>query len=155
MNEQTGAEKMSSMLMAVLAGAVAVGTVGHVENAVTFSPVQLVIDGEIARAVRRIIREPIEVTDETLAVDLIDRIGPGGNFVGEMHTAEHFRDELLLSPLFPTQTYEQAHAAPEHFDTVPRATEIARELWKPPEGPVLDDDQVRAIDAIVAKATDR
>ena len=152
MNEQTGAEKMGSMLMAVLSGAVAVGTVGHVENAVTFSPVQLVIDNEIARAVRRMIREPIEVSEETLATDLIHTVGPSGNFLGESHTAEHFRDELLLSPLFTTQAYEQAHATPEQFDTVPKATEIARGLWTPVTEPVLDDDQVKAIDAIVASA---
>jgi trimethylamine--corrinoid protein Co-methyltransferase len=49
LNEQTGAEKATTMLGAVLAGAVGIGTVGHLENAITFSPVQLVIDNEIAR----------------------------------------------------------------------------------------------------------
>ena len=32
------------MLMPVLCGAVGFGTVGHLENAMTFSPLQLVID---------------------------------------------------------------------------------------------------------------
>ena len=154
LNEQAGAEKMGSMLLPVLAGAVGIGTVGHVENAVTFSPVQCVIDNEIARAVRRAVRAPIEVTEETLSADLIDSVGPGGTFIGEADTAERFRDELLLSPLFPTQAWESARAQPEMFDTARRAAEMARELWKPADTPVLDDDQIREIDAIVKHATE-
>ena len=76
-NEQAGAEKVSSMLLPVLAGAVGIGTVGHLENAVTFSPLQLVIDNELACYVRRAIRTPWVIDDETLATDLIDAVGPG------------------------------------------------------------------------------
>lgn len=46
---QAGVEKSISMYGAVLAGAVGFGTVGQLENAVTFLPLQLVIDNEIAR----------------------------------------------------------------------------------------------------------
>ncbi len=152
LGEQAGAEKMGSMLLPVLAGAVGIGTVGQVENAVTFSPVQLVIDNEIARCVRRIVR-PMEVTDDTLAADLVRAVGPGGNFLNEMHTAAYFRDEMLLSPLFSAQPWDRAHAECGRYDTVPAATEAARELWKKPEQPVLSDDQVKAIDAIVKRAT--
>lgn len=155
LNEQAGAEKASSMLLPVLAGAVGIGTVGAIENAVTFSPVQLVIDNEIAGYVRRAIREPIQVDEESLAVDLIHSVGPGGNFLNEMHTAERFRDELLLSPLFPAQAWDSAHAAAGQFDTVPKATQIAQDLWRLPEKPVLTDEQVKAVDEVVARAERR
>jgi trimethylamine--corrinoid protein Co-methyltransferase len=152
LNEQAGAEKVSTMLCAVLAGAVGLGTVGAIENAVTFSPVQLVIDNELAAYVRRAVRNPLRVDAQTLATDLVHSVGPGGNFLSETHTAEHFRGELHLSPLFAAQTWEAAHAAPGKFDTAPRATEIARQLWRPPEAPVLSEDQVREIDRIVGRA---
>ena len=151
-NEQAGIDKASSMLLAVLAGAVGVGTVGAIENAVTFSPVQLVIDNEIAAYVRRAIRCPIEVTPETLAVDLVHQVGPGGNFLNEMHTAEHFRDELHLSPLFPAQAWDSVQQRRDAFDTADRAAHIARDLWHPPGEPVLSDDQVRAVDAVVRRS---
>lgn len=150
--EQAGAEKMASMLLPVLAGAVAIGTVGAVENAVTFSPVQLVMDNEMAGFVRRSLREPILVSRETLATDLIDRVGPGGNFLAEEHTADNFRQELLLSPLFGAQTWDAAHARPAEFDTLPKAAEMARQLWREPEQPVLSDEQIKAIDQIVERA---
>jgi trimethylamine---corrinoid protein Co-methyltransferase len=152
-NEQTGAEKISSMLLPVLAGAVGIGTVGHLENAVTFSPVQLVIDNELVRYVRRAIRTPWVVNAETLAADVVHAVGPGGNFLGEPHTAEHFRDELFLSPLFAVRPWAEAHRRPEQFDQTRQARQIAAQWWRPPEAPVLADDQLREIDRLVARAT--
>lgn len=152
LNEQAGAEKATTIMNAVLAGAVGVGTVGHLENSLTFSPVQLVIDNEIARYVRRAVR-PIEVTDETLALGPIADVGPGGTFLDHDHTAAHFREELFLSPLFPVQTWPRAHAERVRYETVEQARAIAERHWKVPEQPVLTDDQVRAIDQIVARAT--
>ena len=145
-NEQTGAEKMSSMLLPVLAGAVGIGTVGHLENAVTFSPLQLVIDNELAGYVRRAIRSPWVVDDQSLATDLVHAVGPGGNYLGELHTAEHFREELHLSPLFPVRPWAGARAESEEFDQTRKARQMAADLWCKPSQPVLDDDQIREID---------
>lgn len=152
-NEQVGAEKMSSMLLPVLAGAVGIGTVGHLENAVTFSPVQLVIDNEMTHYVRRSLRTPWIVDDETLAADLIHSVGPGGNYLSESHTAKHFREELYLTPLFSVRPWAEAHRKPQEYDQTQRARQIAVDIWRRPEKPVLDDDQIREIDRIVHRAT--
>ena len=96
---RAGVEKGISMLIPVLCGAVGFGTVGHLENAVTFSPLQLVMDNEIARYVRRAV-QGFEVTDEAINVDLIRQVGIGGNYLSEMDTARQFRDFLDLSPFF-------------------------------------------------------
>jgi trimethylamine--corrinoid protein Co-methyltransferase len=150
LNEQAGSDKMASMLLPVLAGAVGIGTVGHVENAVTFSPVQIVLDDAMAGYVRHAIK-PVEVNARTLAADVIDAVGPGGNFLGQDHTAENFRQELLLSPLFPSFPWEAAHAHPELHDSTRHATDLARQLWQEPTEPVLSDDQLKAIDALVTR----
>jgi trimethylamine:corrinoid methyltransferase-like protein len=44
--------------------------------------------------VSRILRG-IEVTDETLAVDVTRKIGPGGMFIGHKHTLEHFNENFI------------------------------------------------------------
>ncbi len=152
-NEQTGAEKMSSMLLPVLAGAVGIGTVGHLENAVTFSPLQLVIDNELARQVRRAIRTPWIVDGETLATELIHTAGPGGNYLSEIHTAAHFRDEVYLSPLSPVRPWAEAQNKPDEFDQTCKARQLAADLWHKPQEPVLSEDQIREIDSIVKRAT--
>lgn len=152
LNEQAGAEKMSSMLLPVLAGAVGIGTVGAIENAVTFSPVQLVIDNEMARYTRHALVKPFMVTPETLATEVIDAVGPGGNFLETMHTAERFREELLQSPLFPALPWEAARRAPERADMVTKAAAMAQELWQPAAVPVLSDSQLQAVAAVVRRA---
>lgn len=152
-NEQTGAEKISTMLLPILAGAVGIGTVGHLENAVTFSPLQLVIDNELARYVRRALATPWVVDDETLATDLIHSVGPGGNYLGELHTAEHFRREAFLSPLFTVRPWGDAQRQPDDFDQTRKARQLAADLWREPDAPVLDDNQIREIERIVKRAT--
>jgi len=47
------------------------------------------------------------VDDETLAVDVIREVGPGGDFLGHAHTARHFRQELFFPVLFARQTIDQ------------------------------------------------
>ena len=51
----------------------------------------MVIDNEIIGYALRYI-EGLEVNDDTLALDVIDRVGPGGHFLGEKHTLQHFRE---------------------------------------------------------------
>jgi trimethylamine--corrinoid protein Co-methyltransferase len=149
-NLQCGVEKALSTVLPVLAGAVGIGTVGHIENAVTFSPQQLVIDNEIIRGVRHILR-PIQVNDETLALDVIRQVGIGGNFLEQDHTVEHFRKEMLLSPLFQTMPWQSARSqGAGHLET--KALGMARGLWNEKVEPVLDSEKIRAVDAVVESA---
>ncbi|NIO21739.1 MAG: trimethylamine methyltransferase, partial [Candidatus Aenigmarchaeota archaeon] len=39
----------------------------------------------------------IDVTEETLAIDLFNKIGPGGSFLETIHTLEWFRKEQYLN----------------------------------------------------------
>ncbi len=150
---QAGAEKALSMMMPVLAGAVGIGTVGHIENAVAFSPQQLVIDNELVRGIRTSLK-PVEVNDETLALDVVRQVGPGGNYLAEAHTAEHFREELFLSQMFRTQPWQAARGAPSPGIEA-KAMDIAQSLWNEPVEPILDTDQIKAIDAVVSAAARR
>ena len=149
-NVQAGIDKAMSTVFPVLAGAVGIGVVGHLENAVTFSPQQLVIDNEIFRGMRRILK-PIEVNDDTLALDTIERVGIGGNFLGEQHTADHFRDELFFSNLFETVKWDAAHGASTK-GMEERARELARSLWEEKPEPVVDSATMKEIDRVVAHA---
>ncbi len=150
---QAGVEKATSILMPVLAGAIGIGTAGHLENALTFSPAQLVIDAEIARCVRRMLRG-VEVTDRTLALDLIERVGPNGSFLVDDDNLDLMMDELDHSDLFACQPWDVAHG-PDHRDIATRASEIAEELISLEPEPVLTAGQVEEIDGIVEEAAGR
>lgn len=146
-----GVEKAVSMLLPVLCGAVGFGTIGHLENAVTFSPVQLVMDNEIARYVRRAVTG-FAVTEEAVDVDLIRRVGIGGNYLCEPETAEGFREFLNLSPFFAVSPWGNSPLPDESRHWLRLAEERARELLERETAPLLTADQVRAVDAIVEEA---
>jgi trimethylamine--corrinoid protein Co-methyltransferase len=143
-------EKIMSMLFPLLAGSVGIGTMGHLENAVTFSPQQLVIDNEIAGAVRHML-QGFEVTPETLAVDVIKQIGPNGTFLDHEHTLRHLRKELFPSKMFDRLNWAAALDQPLR-GIEDRAKVIAAELLRMETPPPLDSDQERAIDEVVAEA---
>lgn len=149
-NVQAGIDKAMSTVFPVLAGAVGIGTIGHLENAVTFCPQQLVIDNEIVKGLRRIL-EPFEVTDETLAIDVVKRVGIDGNYLSEMHTAEHFREGGFLSKLFETKAWEPAHSE-DTKGMENKALEKAREIWDKEPELIVDTDKIKAIDDVVESA---
>jgi trimethylamine--corrinoid protein Co-methyltransferase len=146
-----GVEKGISMLIPVLCGAVGFGTVGHLENAVTFSPVQLVMDSEIAQYVRRAVKG-FEATDETINFDLIKAVGIGGNYIAETDTAEKFRDILNLSPFFRVDAWGGAARADEAKKWDRMAAEKVREMLRNEVPSPLSPAQIRDIDTIVKDA---
>jgi trimethylamine--corrinoid protein Co-methyltransferase len=64
---------------------------------------QMLMDCEIFDIVRKML-EGIRVDDETLALDVIRAVGPGGNFLAHKHTKKHMR-ELWVPRLFDRRPY--------------------------------------------------
>jgi len=60
----------------------------------TTSPEAMVIDNEIVDYALRF-AQGIEVNEDALAVDVINKAGPGGHFLGEKHTLKHFRERWM------------------------------------------------------------
>ena len=52
----------------------------------------------------------IEVNDETLALDVVDAVGPGGNYLMEEHTLKYFKKETWYPALFERKIYEKWEA---------------------------------------------
>jgi len=88
---QTTYEKTMAATMAVMAGAdFSELFLGSTEAFSAFSPVQLMIDDEIASSIERL-AQGIEVTEETLSVDVIAKTGPMGNYLKQQDTLRQFR----------------------------------------------------------------
>ncbi|MEI7905290.1 MAG: trimethylamine methyltransferase family protein, partial [Candidatus Firestonebacteria bacterium] len=148
---QAGVEKGISMLGPVLAGAIGFGTVGHLENAITFSPLQLVIDNEIARYVRHCVKG-IEVSDGTLDFETIREAGIAGNMLSSDSTMLRFKEEQLLSPFFDTLSWGSGNSLDtERFQKL--AEVKARELLAEDSESPLTKEQVKAIDEIISEAS--
>lgn len=102
---QAGAEAAMSILMAAESGANLVHDCGYTGSGSTGSLQQLVMADEIIAMVKRIVRG-IKIDDETLALDVIDKVGPGGHFLGEEHTMKHFKNETFFPTLIDRQRYD-------------------------------------------------
>ena len=67
----------------------------------------LVYNDEIIGYVRHILCRGVIVNRETQAIDVLDRVGPGGHFMMDEHTLRHFREELWR----PTLSNRDRHEA--------------------------------------------
>ena len=96
---QNGYEKAITNMLVALSGSNFIhDAAGLIEFALTASYKQYVIDDEIIGMTMRAVRG-IEVSDETIALDAFRRVGPGGNFLTDLHTLEWMRKEHFIPKL--------------------------------------------------------
>lgn len=89
-DQQAAAESAISCLMAALSGANLVHDVGFTEAANSASLELIAATDEFLGMIDTILRG-IEITPESLALDTMEQVGPGGSYFGETHTVRHFR----------------------------------------------------------------
>jgi trimethylamine--corrinoid protein Co-methyltransferase len=89
--------------MAVLGGVNKIFYPGTMEGALTVSKESLVIDDEIIGGLYHV-AGGVDVNAETLATDVIDRVGPGGHFLGQRHTMQFVGSEHFLPTLSDRRT---------------------------------------------------
>ncbi len=87
---QAAMECMMTCLLATLSGANLIHDVGFLDHCTVTSYDMMVLADEVI-GLSSHIAAGIEVTPEELAVDLIDRVGPGGSYLELDHTFERFR----------------------------------------------------------------
>jgi trimethylamine--corrinoid protein Co-methyltransferase len=104
-NWQAGIENSLSTFMASSVASDMLLGVGLLNGSRIWSYEQMIMDCEIFGIVSKIM-EGIIVTDETLALDVIREVGPGGHFLMEDHTIRHMR-ELWQSTLMDRRPYDE------------------------------------------------
>ncbi|MEM3166632.1 MAG: trimethylamine methyltransferase family protein, partial [Candidatus Methanomethylicia archaeon] len=76
-------------------------------------------------------------SDDTLAIDLINKVGPGGHFLAQKHTREYHRREHFIPKIFNTQSYDRWFKS-EFRDIRDRAREEVKRILKEHEPPPID-----------------
>jgi trimethylamine--corrinoid protein Co-methyltransferase len=90
---QAGAEYASSLLAAALAGTNLIHDVGYLNSGLTGSLESIVLGAEQIRWVKRFVHG-FEVSDATLAADIIAEVGPAGEFLSHDHTFKYLRRKM-------------------------------------------------------------
>jgi trimethylamine--corrinoid protein Co-methyltransferase len=98
LDAQAGSESAFAILAQGLGGLNLIHDVGYMDDGMVCSTAQLVLGNENIAMAKRFIRGII-INPETLAREAIEKVGPGGHFLQEMHTLQHFKDELWVPEL--------------------------------------------------------
>src|SRR5271157_2900666 len=93
-NWQAGLENSLSTFMASIVMSDMLLGVGLLHGSRIWSYAQMMMDCEIFSIIRKVM-EGIVVDEETLALDTITAVGPGGNFLARKHTLVHMREVFL------------------------------------------------------------
>jgi trimethylamine---corrinoid protein Co-methyltransferase len=104
-DQQAGMEAGYSILMAGLAGANLIHDCGYLSAGMMSSMEMLVLCDETIGLVKHILKG-IEINTNTLALEVITAVGPGGNFFGEEHTFNNFRSSMHLPDLLNRQVFQ-------------------------------------------------
>jgi trimethylamine--corrinoid protein Co-methyltransferase len=150
---QAAIESTVQVVLSGLSGATLVHDVGFLDCADLGSLESLVMNDEIIAMARRIMRG-IEVSDETLMLDLIDEVGPGGEFLSTRQTAQGCRTEIWNPTLMDRNAWvnwEAAGSQTMHDRIRARLREIL-ETHKPPP---LPDGAAAKIERILQAAEAR
>ena len=119
---------------------------GMLESGITFDYGQLVLDCEFARMIKHTV-QGFRVNDDTLALDVIKEIGPGGHYLMHEHTlsgmTSQSRPELIDRQM--KEVWEKAGATTAYERAVAKAKWIL-ENHKPDP---LPDDVLGKIRAII------
>jgi trimethylamine--corrinoid protein Co-methyltransferase len=150
---QAAIESAVQVVFSGLSGATLVHDVGFLDCANIGSLEMLVMNDEIIAMTRRIMCG-IEVNDDTLMLDLIDRIGPGGEFMSAKETARRCRAEIWDPTLMDRQPWVNWEAAgsPTMHD---RLKARLREILATHKPPPLPDGAAEKIEAILQAAEAR
>ncbi|HZL63857.1 MAG TPA: trimethylamine methyltransferase family protein [Thermoleophilia bacterium] len=121
---------------------------GYMDFGLTGSLEELVMVDEFIARNRRLLAA-IEVSQETLAVDVLVKVGPGGDFLGQKHTKTHLRANQWRAQLLNRASHDR-WAGAGALDLTQKAGVKARELLATHEVPALPDDLVARVDAVIA-----
>ncbi len=97
-DEQAAVEATMSVIMARLGGSNLVHDVGYMESGVTCSLEMVVLTDELVAMTDHLL-QGIPVNDDSLMLDEVDQVGPGGHFMDTDRTLAHFRDFWFPSVL--------------------------------------------------------
>jgi trimethylamine--corrinoid protein Co-methyltransferase len=149
---QSGYENALAMLLTYATGAdLAFGT-GLLDGSRILCLENMVIDNEVLGMVMRLLRG-VELSEETLALDVIERMGFAGDYLFDRHTRTHAR-ELWQPTLSEVGTYDAWRQAGSPR-TVEKARERVEEILAAPVSEPLPDDLCDELVRVIAAAETR
>ena len=142
---QAGAEEAFDLALAAREGSELMPSIGLVDVYTTFYPEHLMLGDDLYHRARTSLL-PLGVDDETLALEAVRDVGPGGHFLAHRHTRTHMRSSVVRA------ITQQPGAEGVFRDPVDVARDRAARLWREHEPEPLDDGLRAELTRILAAA---
>jgi len=151
MDEQLAWEKFATAWGAYLGCSDLIVNGGMFSTGLTVSFEQLVVDNELFSYMRRL-SSGIEICDDTLAREVIERVGPRGSYLGDEHTLKHLRSEEHWEPMISTrQIYEDWREGGEN-DIVDKARDAVSSILQSHSVAELSAQKRKEIEMVITDA---
>ena len=148
LDAETGMESGIGLTLAALSGINIIQGPGQMGNANLHSLLKLVIDHEVCGMAYHL-RNGLRVDEDTLAFDLIKKVGPGGTYFLEQHTREWLQRELYLpSDIIDRKTIPQWKRSGSN-DVVERSKKYLERVLTEHEPTPMDPDTKKDLDNVV------
>jgi trimethylamine--corrinoid protein Co-methyltransferase len=142
---QAGFEKSTGTLMSALSGGHLHLYQGGSSSELLYSPELAVMDDDVAGWIGRVL-EGVTVTDETLAVDVINDVGPiPGHYLGHPHTRQWWQKENYFLQVTDYEPYSSWVSSGKK-DMLSRARERVAEILESHKPLPLTSDQEQGIE---------
>jgi trimethylamine--corrinoid protein Co-methyltransferase len=120
--------------------------IGYLESGLCGSLAHVVICEEMVSWIKKM-AAPVEIDAETLAVDLIDAIGPDGQFLDAEHTFNHFR-ERWYPELFDRRSFDQWQSV-GGYTLAERASQRVERILEEHQPEALPEDLQSSLQALI------
>lgn len=142
---QAGWEKAMTILLGAMGGSNYMHhSAGMLESMLTVAHEQFVIDDEIIGMACKVLKG-IDVDTDHLALEVIDAVGPGGNFMMSPHTMKHMRSEYFQGSGVTDRKIREQWEKDGALDARERARNIARRILEAEETSYIPADVDQAI----------
>lgn len=134
---QAGYESQYLLSAAVMAGGhLCAHSIGFMESALTVNREKIIADSEMVELMRGMVAK-VEVSNDTLALESIHEVGPGGNFFETQHTIDRYETAFWQPRLADWENRQNwIEKGGERADE--RATKIWKELEASYLAPAID-----------------
>lgn len=152
-DQQAALENAITLILVGLGGTNLIHDVGYIESGFTASYESIVLGDEIIGELKRFLKG-ISISEESLATEVINRVGPGGDFLTEEHTIDRFKDEIWEPKYLNRENYENWSKAGGK-DLGERLNEEVKWILNNHQPESLEEETKKEIREIIEKARGR
>lgn len=149
---EAGQQKMMTAIATLLAGGHLWLDAGLLASDEVYSPIQMILDNEMLSALQHLTK-PYTIDEQTMGLDVIRAVGPGGHYMDRKHTVENFRYEQWQPSIWSREMLQSWLSEGQKLDT-DKAREYYYEIiaTSDPLTPCISEEVEQDIFAIINRA---